>query len=196
MSDIKNIIGITAVVLTFIGYVPYIRDVFKGKTTPHVYSWFLWGFVTFIAFGIQFSAGGGTGTYVTLTASVLCIIVCIIGFTRKGEKDIKPIDTIFLILAFVALGLWLIAKQPAVSAVLATSIDLLGFAPTIRKSWNKPYTETLSFYLLNTLRFMLAVFALQTYAITTALYPIAWFLGNGLFALMLIVRRKQLDKSP
>jgi hypothetical protein len=195
MTDLKNLIGIIAIVLTFVGYVPYIRDVISGKTIPHVYSWFLWGFVTSIAFGIQFSSGGGVGSYVTLAAAVLCTLVCIIGLTLKGKKDITRSDTLFFILAFIALGCWLIAKQPIISAILATGIDLLGFAPTIRKSWNKPYTETLSFYLLNTVRFILAVVALQIYTIPTALYPIAWIFGNGLFGLMLIIRRKQLGDT-
>lgn len=195
MSDLKNIVGIVAVFLTFIGYIPYIKDVISGKTVPHVYSWFLWGFVTLIAFALQVSAGGGIGAYVTFTAGLLCTIVFIIGFTKKGKKDITQVDTIFFILALLALGFWLIAKQPVISAILTTGVDLLGFAPTIRKSWNKPYSETLSFYFLNTIRFILAVFSLQRYTIVTALYPLAWIFGNGLFGLMLIVRRKQLKQT-
>ena len=195
MSDLKNIVGIVAVLLTFIGYIPYIKDVISGKTVPHVYSWFLWGFVTLIAFALQVSAGGGIGAYVTFTAGLLCTIVFIIGFTKKGKKDITQVDTIFFILALIALGFWLIAKQPVISAILTTGVDLLGFAPTIRKSWNKPYSETLSFYLLNTIRFILAVFSLQRYTIVTALYPLAWIFGNGLFGLMLIMRRKQLKQT-
>ena len=195
MSDLKNIVGIVAVFLTFIGYIPYIKDVISGKTVPHVYSWFLWGFVTLIAFALQVSAGGGIGAYVTFTAGLLCTIVFIIGFTKKGKKDITQVDTIFFILALIALGFWLIAKQPVISAILTTGVDLLGFAPTIRKSWNKPYSETLSFYFLNTIRFILAVFSLQRYTIVTALYPLAWIFGNGLFGLMLIVRRKQLKQT-
>lgn len=195
MSDLKNVVGIVAVFLTFIGYIPYIKDVISGKTVPHVYSWFLWGFVTLIAFALQVSAGGGIGAYVTFTAGLLCTIVFIIGFTKKGKKDITQVDTIFFILALIALGFWLIAKQPVISAILTTGVDLLGFAPTIRKSWNKPYSETLSFYLLNTIRFILAVFSLQRYTIVTALYPLAWIFGNGLFGLMLIMRRKQLKQT-
>jgi len=192
MSDLKNIVGIVAVFLTFIGYIPYIKDVFSGKTAPHIYSWFLWGFVTFIAFTLQVSAGGGIGTYVTLTAALLCTVVFIIGFTKKGKKDITRLDTLFFISALVALGFWLIAKQPVISAILTTGIDLLGFAPTIRKSWKKPHTETLSFYILNTIRFILAVFSLQRYTIITAFYPLAWIFGNGLFAILLYARRNSI----
>lgn len=191
MDQLKDVIGIVAVALTFIGYVPYIRDVINGKTLPHVYSWFLWGLVTFIAFALQLTAGAGTGAYVTLAASLMCITVFFLGMKSNGKRDITKTDTIFFILAIVALGFWLVAKQPVISTFLTTGIDLLGFAPTIRKSWNKPHSETLSFYFLNTLRFMLAVFSLKTYTIVSALYPVAWIFGNGLFALLLLIRRKQ-----
>jgi hypothetical protein len=68
----------------------------------------------------------------------------------------------------------------------------LAFAPTVRKSWKDPYSETLSFYWINTFRFALAIAALGEYSIITALYPISWALINGIFALMLIVRREQI----
>lgn len=191
MTDIKNIVGVSAVVLVFIGYIPYLRDLIKGKTVPHVYSWFLWGFVTAIVFALQIANGAGIGAFVTLAAALMCVVVIAFSFVKhKGKMDITWIDTVFLILAFISLGAWLIAKQPIISAILATITDLLGFVPTIRKSWNKPFTETLSLYSLNTFRFALAAISLQYYSITTTLYPVSWFIANGLFALMLMYRRK------
>lgn len=193
MDQIKDVIGVIAIFLTFIGYIPYIKDVLHGRTKPHVYSWFLWGFVTLIAFGLQVSAGGGVGAFVTLAASLMCLTVFVLGVRKNGKKDITQLDTIFFILAFIALGLWLIAKQPVISIILATGIDLIAFAPTIRKSWNKPDSETLSLYFLSSFRFVLAVFALQTYSFVTMLYPVAWIFGNGLFAALLFIRRRQLS---
>jgi hypothetical protein len=108
----------------------------------------------------------------------------------KGKRDIVLADTFFFILAFISLALWLVAKQPILSAILATITDVLGFAPTIRKTWNNPHSETLSFYLANTVRFGIAMIALERYTLVTALYPLTWLFANGLFALMLIVRRK------
>lgn len=192
MSQVKTIIGIFAVILTFLGYIPYIRDILKNKTHPHVYSWFLWGFVTMIAFALQISDHAGPGAFVTLAAAFLCGVVFILSIFKKGKKDIVSRDTFCFILAFIALGLWFIAKQPVLSAILTTLTDILGFIPTIRKSWSKPYSETLSFYLLNAVRFFLALFALERYTIITALYPFTWLLGNGLFALMLFIRRKHI----
>ena len=192
MYDFKNILGMVATILVFFGYIPYIRDIVKGKTKPHVYSWFLLGFLTLIAFALQLSDKAGSGAFVTLAAAIMCFVVIIFGFIYKSKVKIVKSDTIFLIFAIISLGLWLIAKQPVLSVILTVIIDLLGFAPTIRKSWNNPFSETLTFYYLNSIRFGLAIIALQKYSLLTALYPITWLMANILFALMLIIRRKKL----
>jgi len=170
MQDIKTIISITAIILTFIGYIPYLRDTLQGKTTPHVYTWFIWGFVTAIAFGLQVEGGAGVGSWVTIVVAIICFTIFLLGM-RSGKKDIALSDTIFFVLSFVALFLWLIAKQPVLSVILTSTIDLLGFAPTVRKSWNKPHSETLFTYELSTLRHGLSILALQQYSIVTWLYP-------------------------
>ncbi len=194
MPDNKTIIGIIAIILTFVGYVPYVKDVVQGKTTPHVYTWFIWGLVTAIAYALQVSAGAGVGSWVTLAVAIICFFILILGLTRKRDRDeITKSDTTFFVLSLVALGLWLIAKQPILSVILISSIDMLGFAPTIRKSWNKPYSETLFSYELNVVRHGLSIFALQQYNIVTWLYPASWVLANAIFSLILIVRRQQID---
>jgi hypothetical protein len=193
MDSTKTIIGYLATVFVFIGYIPYLRDIINGKTKPHIYSWSLWGFVTLIAFALQITGGAGSGAFVTLAAAIMCIAVIFLGFKYKSNVKIVFIDTVFLVLALIAVGLWLIAKQPILSAILVTMIDVFGFVPTVRKSWNKPRSETLSFYFLNTFRFALAVVSLQQYIIVTALYPIVWLSINFLYAITLIIRRKQLS---
>lgn len=194
MQEVKTIISIIAVLLTFIGYAPYVRDTISGKTKPHVYTWFIWGLVTAIAYGLQVSAGAGVGSWVTLAVAIISFFIFALGL-RNGKKDITRADTGFFILSFVALFLWLVVKQPVLSVIFVSSIDLLGFVPTIRKSWNKPYSETLFSYELNTFRHGLSVLALQRYSIVTWLYPVSWVFANGLFSVILIIRRKQLGAS-
>ena len=191
MQDVKIIIGVVAVLLTFVGYIPYLRDTIKTKTKPHIYSWFIWGFITIIAFALQTGGGAGVGALVTLAAAIVCFVIFFLGL-RNGDKDITTMDTIFFIAALVAIGIWLFVKQPLISVVLVSVIDVLGFIPTIRKSWHRPNSETLFTYLLNTFRHGLSILALQRYTIITSLYPIVWTIANGLFSLMLVVRRKQM----
>jgi hypothetical protein len=193
MFDYKVIISTVAVILAFVGYIPYLRDTINGKTTPHVYTWFVWGFVTAIAFALQVSGGAGVGAWITFAVVFVSFIIFILGL-RHGKKDITKSDTVFLFLSLVALVLWLLAKQPVLSVILVATIDMLGFVPTIRKSWNKPYSETLFTYEINSFRHGLSLFALQQYSIVTWLYPASWTLANILFSIMLIVRRHQVKK--
>jgi hypothetical protein len=186
---VKEFIGLVAVLLTFAGYVPYIKDTMKGKTTPHVFTWFIWGFVTAIAFGLQITHGAGPGAFTTLAAAIVCLLICGFGI-RQGSKNITTSDNVFFALSLLTLVLWLLVKQPVAAVILASAIDMLGFVPTIRKSWHKPYEETLISYQINTLRFALALFALSNYTLITMLYPVSWVLANGLFSVYLVGRRR------
>lgn len=190
---IKYFLGSLAVILSFVGYVPYLRDTVKGKTKPHIYSWLLWGFVSLIAFGLQVSKNAGAGSWVTLAVAIVCFVIAAFAL-KNGKKDITKADTVFFILAWVAVVFWLIAKQPVLSVILISLVDLLGFVPTIRKSWIKPHSETLFTYILNTFRHGISILALQSYSIVTWLFPGTWAVANGLFSVMLILKRKQLDK--
>ncbi len=188
---IKNIIGIVAIALTFIGYAPYFRDLLKGKTKPHIFSWFIWAIVTSIIFALQVSAGAGLGSVVTLAVAVISLSIFILGF-KNGNKIIKKVDVVFLVLALLAMPLWLVIKQPVLSIILLSTIDMLGFAPTVRKSWNAPYSETLSLYTITTFRHGLSIVALANYNIVTLLFPSTWVIANALFSIMLIIRRKKI----
>lgn len=186
--DYKVYIGVAAVLLTFIGYIPYILDTIKGKTKPHIYTWFIWGLVTAIAFALQVSDAAGFGAYVTLAAAIVCFFIFFIAL-KQGQKNVTKSDTLFFALSILALFLWLGIDQPLLSVILVSVVDILGFVPTIRKSWSKPFEETLISYAMNTLRFALALVALERYTIITILYPLTWVIANGLFTIYLIYRR-------
>lgn len=191
----KDFLGTIAVMLTFAGYIPYIRDTIKHKTTPHIYTWLTWGFVTALAFALQITHNAGPGAYTTLAAALVCFVIFGIG-VRQGNKNVAKSDTMFFLMSLVALVLWLFAKQPMLSVILLSAVDMIAFIPTIRKSWHKPHEETLISYLTNTFRFCLALLALSHYTLITSLYPITWVIANGLFSVYLLVRRRRIDQTP
>lgn len=191
----KNIIGIVAIALTFIAYIPYLRDLIKRRTQPHVFTWLVWATVAMISFGLQIQASAGMGAYVTLAASIVCLAVFLIGlFQKTAKRNIKKVDIVFLIAAFLALIMWLVAKQPVVSVLMLCLVDSLGFLPTIRKSWGKPYSETLATFAINMIRFILSIIALSEYNFVSTFYPAYSVLANILFCSMLVIRRRQVGQ--
>ena len=191
----KELYGYVAVILTVAAYIPYYRDILRGKTHPHVYSWSLWAVLTAILAGLQLQGGAGTAAWVTVVVGILCVGV--VGLSlRKGKRDITTTDSIVAGLALVAIVFWLLADKPLVSTVLAITADMLAFIPTVRKTYHRPYSETLSMYVTNVIRFMLAFAAIETYTLLSAAWIITWVIANALFSAMLIVRRAQVGPPP
>lgn len=187
----KEALGIIAVILTFVGYAPYVLDTIKGKTRPHIFSWFTWGFVTFIIFALQVLGDGGAGTYTTLATAILCSGIFILGL-KNGKKDITKFDTGIFIVTLIATAIWIFAKQPVISTLLIVTINTLANIPTIRKSWHDPHSETLFTWEMGAVRNFLGIIALSNYSILTWLYPVTNLLINIIESLILIIRRKQL----
>lgn len=189
----KELWALGSTLLIVIAYIPYLRDIKGGKTRPHLYTWFVSGFVTLLAFGLQVSNDGGWGSVPTFFAALAGLLVFAMSLRYK-RAPITVSDTLFFIFALLATGLWLIADRPVLSALLITAINIFAFLPTVRKSWRQPYQETVATYGINTLRFSLSVLAIQSYTIVTALYPLSSVLVNGFIAGFLIVRRYSLRK--
>lgn len=191
--DYKLVIGIIAVILSFVGYIPYIRDILRKKTTPHTFTWLIWTLAVGISAALQITGGAGVGAWTTVAVTLMCIFIFLLGL-RNGKRDITKMDIVFFVLALISLFLWLVVNQPVWSIILIVLTDLLGFGPTIRKSWNNPYSETLSTYQITAFRHGLSIFALQQFNILTWLYPIAWTIANIAFCLLLVARRKVIKK--
>lgn len=189
--DVKVTLAVISIIMTLAGYFYYFRDIFKGKTKPHAYSWLVWALLTAIAFVGQLSDNGGPGAYVTGVTAGISFLIFFLAL-KRGEKNITRSDKANLAAALLAIIPWLLTDNPVFSVILITIIDFLGFVPTIRKSWDKPYEETLIHYVFAGLKFVLAIIALDNYSLTTWLYPASLVAANLLFVIMLVIRRKQL----
>ncbi|MGI0134581.1 MAG: hypothetical protein ACREBW_06460 [Candidatus Micrarchaeaceae archaeon] len=175
----------------FVAYIPYIRDVIKQKTHPHIYSWFIWGLLSLLIALLQFQKGAGFGAYVTATAGLISMVVCFLGI-RNGKKDITAADTAVLMAALIATGIWLVTKQPLTSMILLVGAGALGSIPTIRKTWHKPHQETLFYWALSPIRHACSIGAIASYNVVTLLNPMTLIVINGGLCLVIVMRRHNL----
>lgn len=193
-ANIKEFIGILSVILTVLSYLIYIKDILKKKTLPHIYSWFIWSLINSISLSLQIIGKAGYGSWPSVVVVFFSTIVFILCF-KKGTKDINLIDKLFLILSIIFLVFWLIIKEPKISAFIISLTAIISFIPTIRKSWNNPFSETLFVYELNAFRQFLSVGCINNYKIITFLYPSTWMVSNLLFSIFLILRRKNIKRK-
>jgi len=157
----RDAIGVVAALLSIAGLSPYIRDAFRRRTRPHLFTWIIWSVMTWIAFAAQVSGGGGPGAWATGISALLCLPIVIVALF-DGEKEIRPLDWMSLAAALLAGIAWAINHDPTVSVVLVSFIDAVGFVPTIRKSIHRPEQETLANYVLSGAKHALSIVALST----------------------------------
>ena len=175
-------------------FLPYYINIWKKEAKPHLFSWTTWGILTGLGFVLSFSEGGGGGSLIFAVQSILCLGIAIYALTKR-EKDITRIDWMVFISAVIITLFYIITKNAAISVLLAATIDFLGFIPTFRKSYSKPYDEPALTYFLAFLGVILSIVALDTYNFVTIFYPLTLTITNLAFVVFLFVRRQKIKKS-
>jgi hypothetical protein len=110
---------------------------------------------------------------------------------KYGTEDRTRLDAFFLIAALLAIVPWWLTKDPTISVVLATFIDVCAYGPTLRKTFNDPSTETLSAWVMSALRPIFSILALTSYSIATVVFPAAIVAMNVAVVGVIIVKRKR-----
>ena len=195
LLSIKEVLSLIAITLTFIAFVPYIHSIHKGKTKPHAFSWIIWASVTFIVFLAQLADKGGAGAWPIGVSGLITLYVAIIAYIKKSDITITNKDWLFFIIAMTALPFWYFTSNPLWAVVILTTVDLIGFIPTFRKSYHSPNDESLIFFILIALRNIIATIALENYSLTTILFPTATALACIIFIQMVLYRRAALKKE-
>ncbi len=188
----KETVAIIAALLAVVGNVPYLIDIFKKRVQPHPYTWFIWSIVSCIIFFGQLASGAGVGAIPTAASEIFTIIIFFFSL-QYGFKDIKRIDTFFLIISLLGIIPWILTNDPTISVIIAVSIDFIAFIPTLRKTAKHPETETPILFSMNVLRHILMLFSLQAYNIATTLHSIVMITSNSLMT-FLILRKKKGNK--
>jgi hypothetical protein len=181
-------LGAAVVVITLLSFVPYLRDLARHRTKPHVFSWLGWTALTTVAFLAQITQGAGPGSWTTGVSALLMLIVFLTALGR-GETEITRTDWLSLVGSGVAAALWAVTSDPTASVILLVTVYACTFVPTFRKSYSRPHEETLSLYVVSSLKMIPAIAAIEHIRLTTVLYPAAVFVANGAFVLMTIQRR-------
>jgi len=190
----KTYVGAVAAAVGILGYVPYYRDIFRGTTKPHPFSWFIWALLAGIAFAAQIIKGAGPGAWASGISAFANLGICVASLFR-GERSISNSDWFYFVAALVGIAWWLLAGDPLGAVIIVTVTNSLAFGPTFRKGYRRPEAETASAYLLSAIKWALACLALDSLSIGTWLFPGASFVFNaGLTALLMVRRRARGDE--
>lgn len=191
----KDTLAIIAAIVAVCGNIPYIRDAYRKRVTPHPYTWLVWSIVSGITLFGQIVKGAGIGALPTAVAEAFTIGIFIFSL-RYGFKNVIKTDNYFLAAALLGLVPWLITRDPTISVVIAVVIDLVAFTPTIRKTWVRPASETPILYGANVLRHVLTLLSLQSYNIATTLHSIAMITTNSTMTSIILFKKVKKTELP
>jgi len=172
----------------------YIRDIVYEKTRPHLFTWLVWAIVMGVATAIALLNDAYASAVVIGFGSFMCSIISLLSL-RYGEKSITRSDWVMFIAALSIIPIWALTKEPLVAALLATSIDTLGYGPTFRKAWMKPWEENLKSFSIMILQSALSVLSVTPFLVVTGLYPSAILTMNVALVSMLLFRRQTLSRT-
>jgi len=187
--NIKLIFSGIAIALAMIGFVPYIVLILRGKVKPHVFSWVIWGITTTIVFFAQLEAEGGVGAWPIGLSGFVTILIAILAYLKRGDATSTKLDWVFLALALASLPLWYVTNDPLWAVLILTTIDMIGFGPTFRKAYHRPFEDSRVFFIIMILRNVCSVVALEAYSVTTVLFPFCLAVGFLILLIILQFRR-------
>ena len=185
----QQAMGLLSVALAIASFIPYISGIRKATVRPHVFSWLIWTLSTAVVFAAQVVADGGAGAWSTGVSGAMTGYVTWLAWTRCRDVDITRSDWFFLWAALASLPLWYLTSDPLWAVVILTTIDVLGFGPTLRKLYHHPYEESVWFYLLFTVRSAISILALESLSLTTLLFPVAIAISCFIVCVLLWWRR-------
>ncbi|HSX05623.1 MAG TPA: hypothetical protein VLF69_04100 [Candidatus Saccharimonadales bacterium] len=174
----KLALGILALVLNIIGYVPYIRDILRGKVKPQRITWGIWTILTTIAAVNQVKNGGGWSSLFFIS-TVLLVATTFMLSIKRGMGGASKLDMICLAAAIVLFGYWATVHNTRLSTLVAVFIDGVGAIPTVVKTFHKPETESYPQWVLAGIGGLCTMLAVTKPDWALLIYPAYVFVMNG-----------------
>lgn len=88
-----------------------------------------------------------------------------------------------------SLPLWYVTSDPLAAVILLSVMEVLGFAPTLRKAYRYPFDEGITFFALFIARNLIAIIALENYSWTTILFPAVTAFASAILIFVIVYRR-------
>lgn len=188
--NIKLIFAVLSIIVGLVaGTLPYLRDMFRGQTQPHAYTWLIWSITQGTAVAGLWHGKGGWGVLPLLVGTVTTFLVFLLSL-KLGTRNITKGDTVILIAALLAIAVWWRLHDPVLSVLMVSVIDVVGYFPSFRKTFQEPWSETPFSWFIFALVNLFAIAALSAYNFLTVFYIVSITTANLTLLAICLLRRK------
>jgi hypothetical protein len=186
--------GVASGVLQVLSYLPYLRDIVSGTTTPHRGTWGIWCTLSLIVLLSQ-RADGGAWSLLMAGAQLLGTLVILALSIRRGVGGTSRIEVTLLLIASAGLVGWYVSGDPTVATLCVVLPDLLAVAMMMPKTYTDPYSETLSTYVLSAASAFCALVAVGSLEFGLIVYPAYIVCADLAVVAVVAARRPQIAPS-
>lgn len=189
---LQQVFGIIAGLLALISAVPYVKSILKRETIPHRTTYGLWTLLYIISLTSYIAAGARFTAFFIGAYLLVQLVIFALSF-KYGTGGLEKLDILCTLGALVGIILWLITKSPLYALYLTIAAELFAFAPTIIKTYKKPYSESLSAWIIGACGGMFNIFAIDKLQPEIYIYPIFIFVLEFSLVILMLTRRPELE---
>jgi uncharacterized protein with PQ loop repeat len=182
--NIQNMLGPVAGLISLLGFIPYIVEIWRGKTRPNRATWWIWTVVGAMLCASYYASGARHSIWVPISYTVGPFITALLSL-KYGEGGFDRFDQRCLAIALLSLVAWWLIRAPLLVLVMNIGVDLMGALPTLRKAYRAPETESGLSWGIFLVANALNVCAIGTWSAATALYPIYLVALSGILVALL-----------
>lgn len=184
--NVYPILGIAAGFIQIAAIVPYVKDIINGKTRPNIVSWSLWTLIQVIGIWILLTAPDGYSWSLVLLGTTtfntgLVVLLCLLGY---GSRQFGKLELICLVLAFIAMGLWIASENAILTLTFDIFADFVAALPTLVKTWKDPFSEAALPWAMICLAAILGTLSSTIIDVENLALPIYLAFINGTIAIM------------
>ncbi len=180
-----EIIGVFGGLLAIAGSIPYMIDAYKKKITPHRITWGIFTLVDIIAIANQLAAGATNSVWLVVGFAAANLTIFVLSL-RHGSGGTERLDIIVLCGAILGVLVWQISGHPIASIISNLVVITLAMAPTYKKGWINPKSETSTVFLLGAIASLLAAVSVGRLDYVLLLTPVYTLVVQGALFIILI----------
>jgi hypothetical protein len=176
---------VTSALLPLGSAIVYIKSILGGQTRPHRTTRFVILVITLLTTSSLWAQHDRVAIWLSLVSTIQAIAIFFLSF-KHGMGGSRRTDIACLVLAGLGVIIWQATDNPALGLFCAIGADFVGMVPTIIKTYQYPWTEIASFYVLDTIAAGFNLLALTTWTPEATAFPLYILFINGLIALLVI----------
>lgn len=178
----------TAIYLIWV--IPYWRDIVSGRTTMHIFTYWLWWIL--VSFNVLVLLKNSEH-YALIPSGLMWISLTwatLLWFFHLKKIIINWFDWVCLSLWIFLIIYWFLSKNILNTVILTLIIDFIAFLPTFKKWWLQPWTESILIYFMSAIGQIATLLSLSWFQdIENALFWWYLFFANLIFFFMVALRR-------